>query len=99
MKSRILRTRQSRKDYVEIEEFIAQSSPQNAEMIIRLFEEKLHVLAENNLMGRPRPELAPTLRSWNVHRFVIFYRPTEIGIILVRVLHSSMDITTQHFAD
>ena len=95
---RILKTRQSRKDYVSIEDYIAQTSPQNAEMILRLFDEKLCVLASNPSIGRPRPELAPNLRSWNLHRFVLFYRPTEDGIILVRVLHSSMDITPRFFA-
>ena len=94
---RILKTPESREDYVSIEDYIARTSPQNAEMIIRLFEEKLEFLAGNNLMGRPRPELAPNLRSWNVYRFVLFYRPIEDGIILIRVLHSSMDITPRYF--
>ena len=94
---RILKTPESRKDYVSIEDYIARTSPPNAEMIIRLFDEKLEFLAGNNLMGRPRPELAPHLRSWNVHRFVLFYRPIEDGIILIRVLHSSMDITPKYF--
>lgn len=96
---RILRTRKSREDYVAIEDYIARSSPQNAEMIIRLFEEKLANLAVNNLIGRPRPELAPDLRSWNVHRFVLFYRPMEDGVILIRVLHASMDITARLFPE
>jgi toxin ParE1/3/4 len=96
--ARILKTRQSRKDYVSIEDYISKTSSQNAELIIRLFEEKLQVLAAHNLMGRPRPELAPNLRSWNIHRFVMFYRPTEDGIILIRVLHASMDITPHYFA-
>ena len=94
---RILRTRQSRDDYISIEDYIAESSPQNAEMIIRIFDEKLTNLAANNLMGRPRPELAPDLRSWNVHRYVIFYRPLDDGVILIRVLHASMDITSRFF--
>ena len=94
---RILKTRQSREDYLAIEDYIAQDSPQNAEMIIRLFDEKLNMLAANNQVGRPRPELAPNLRSWNVHRFVLFYRPMEDGIILIRVLHASMDITNRFF--
>ena len=96
---RILRTRKSREDYVAIEDYIARSSPQNAEMILRLFEEKLANLAVNNLIGRPRPELAPDLRSWNVHRFVLFYRPMEDGVILIRVLHGSMDITARLFPE
>ena len=94
---RILRTRQSREDYVSIEDYIAQSSPQNAALISRLFDERLQMLASNNLMGRPRPELAPNLRSWNVHRFVLFYRPIDDGVMLIRVLHASMDITPRFF--
>ena len=94
---RILRTRKSREDYISIEDYIAEGSPQNAEMIIRLFDEKLRNLAVNNLMGRARPELAPDLRSWNVHRFVLFYRPIEDGVILIRALHASMDITSRLF--
>jgi toxin ParE1/3/4 len=94
---RILRTRQSREDYASIEEYIGQNSPQNAAMIVRLLDEKLAVLAANNHMGRPRPELAPDLRSWNVHRFILFYRPTADGIVLIRVLHASMDITAKYF--
>ncbi len=97
MPPRILRTRQSREDYLAIYEYIATDSPQNAAMILRLFDEKLAVLARNKHMGRPRPELAPNLRCWLVHRFVLFYRPIEDGIVLVRVLHSSMDISGRHF--
>ncbi len=96
---RILKTRQSREDYIAIEDYIARDSPQNAEMIIRLVDEKLNVLADNHHIGRPRPELAPNLRSWNVHRFVLFYRPMEDGIILIRVLHASMDITARLFPE
>jgi toxin ParE1/3/4 len=94
---RILKTRQSREDYISIEDYIAPGSPQNAEMIIRLFDEKLAILAANNHIGRPRPELAPNLRSWNVHRFILFYRPIDDGIMLIRVLHASMDITARLF--
>jgi len=67
-------------------------------MIVRLLDETLDVLAANNHMGRPRPELAPHLRSWNVHRFILFYRPIADGIMLIRVLHASMDITAKYFA-
>ena len=95
----ILRTTKSREDYASIFDHIAESSLQNAELIVRLFDEKLELLATNNLMGRPRPEPAPGLRSWNVHRFVLFYRPLKDGIVLIRVLHSSMDIAPRHFAE
>ena len=56
------------------------------------------MLAANNHMGRPRPEFARNLRRWNVHRFILFYRPIADGMILIRVSHASMDITAKYFA-
>ena len=94
---RILRTAHSRDDYNAIYHYIAESSPQNAANVLRLFDEKLFMLAHNNHLGRPRPELASDLRCWNVHRFVLFYLPIDDGIILIRVLHSSMDIGPRYF--
>lgn len=56
-----------------------------------------NLLAANPTVGRLRPELMEGLRSWNLHRFVIFYFPAEDGIEIVRVLHSAMDIKAKHF--
>lgn len=95
--ARILKTAKSSEDYEAIEEFIAKDSPQNAEEIIRRFEERLEFLARNRFLGLPRPELAPDLRSWPVHRYLLYYRPIADGLILVRVLHGSMDITPKNF--
>jgi hypothetical protein len=36
--------------------------------------------------------LAPELRSFPVGRYVVFYRPQDDGIDVVRVLHSARDI-------
>ncbi|MGH7989069.1 MAG: type II toxin-antitoxin system RelE/ParE family toxin [Limisphaerales bacterium] len=43
------------------------------------------------LLGREREELLPRLRSFPVSRYVIFYRPMENGIEVVRVLHGARD--------
>ncbi len=43
------------------------------------------------MMGRVRPELADDLRFFPVEKYVIFYRPVEEGIIVVRVVHSRQD--------
>ncbi len=94
----IQKTRQSREDYAAIHAFVFETSPQNADMILRQFDEKLLLLASNRFLGKPRPELADRLRSWSVHRFVLFYRPTDDGIELMRVLHGSMDIAPRFFA-
>ena len=45
-------------------------------------------------MGRLRDELAPFLRSFPVKNYLIFYRPIDEGIEIVRILHGSQDIET-----
>jgi toxin ParE1/3/4 len=42
--------------------------------------------------GRPRPDLAPRLRSFVVASHVVFYVPRRGGVTVVRVLHASMDV-------
>jgi toxin ParE1/3/4 len=55
-------------------------------------------LAGTPLMGSPRPLLHPRLadlRQWRVRGFenyLIFYRPIEDGIEIVRVLHGARDL-------
>jgi len=43
-------------------------------------------------MGRTRPDLAPRVRSLPVKAYMLYYRPVEGGIELVRVLNASRDI-------
>ena len=43
-------------------------------------------------MGRSRPELAASVHSFPVARYVVFYRPAADGIEVVRVLHGARDI-------
>ena len=42
--------------------------------------------------GQDRSELNPGLRSLQQGSHVIFYRPVTEGIVVVRVLHQSMDV-------
>jgi toxin ParE1/3/4 len=50
------------------------------------------MLARNPTAGRERPELAPGLRSVPIGRDLLFHRPTDDGVEIVRVLHGSRDI-------
>lgn len=43
-------------------------------------------------LGRTREELSPRLRSWVIGRYVIFYRPMEAGIEIVRILQGARDL-------
>ena len=43
-------------------------------------------------MGRRRDELSPGLRSVVMGSYLIFYRPLEDGIRLMRVFHGARDL-------
>jgi toxin ParE1/3/4 len=44
------------------------------------------------MIGVKRNELMPSLRSFVVDRYVIFYLPIPKGIEVVRVLHGARDL-------
>jgi toxin ParE1/3/4 len=43
-------------------------------------------------MGRSREELAAGLRSIVLKPYVVFYRPLDDGIELIRILHGKRDV-------
>ena len=98
MSAQVTRSRQSILDLEEIWGYIAQDSEHHADRWIRKLDERIRYLAEHNGLGRPRPELAPGLRSSPLKDYVIFYRPVgATGLEVVRVLHSSRDIRPEFF--
>lgn len=73
-------------------------SPDSAERFVSAIEKTLHLLVKNPELGPARRfqrnDLAG-LRSFPVRGFdnhLVFYRPTERGIELLRVLHGARDL-------
>jgi len=83
----------ARDDLIEIWEYIAEDNVARADAFIDTIEAMLIKLAAHPLLGRARPELAPKLRSFPFGRYVVFYEPIADGIEVLRVLHSSRDIS------
>ena len=81
----------ARSDLDEIWLYIAQDNLDAADKFIRAIVSRFPKLAAMPLIGRQREELSPRLRSFPVSRYVIFYRPIENGIEIVRVLHGARD--------
>jgi len=79
-------------DILEIWDYIAEDSLDEADLWVDRLDEKLGLLATQPSMGRARNELAAGLRSFPFGRYVIFYVPLADGIDVVRVLHSSRDV-------
>lgn len=53
------------------------------------------MLADNPLYGRSTTELAANLRRLEYQSHIVFYKPKEQGVLIVRVLHQSMDASAQ----
>jgi toxin ParE1/3/4 len=54
-------------------------------------QECFQVLSENPKLGRSAEQLAPELRRYEHQSHVIFYMPKRKGVLIVRVLHESMN--------
>jgi len=88
----IFKRPQALQDLAEIWTYIADDSPDHADIFADLVDDKFQTLARQPSMGRVRTELGADLRSFAVGRYVIFYLPLKNGIEIVRVLHGARDI-------
>jgi toxin ParE1/3/4 len=55
-------------------------------------EQHLAALAANGSIGRDASEVASGMRRFSFGSHVIFYQPDGTGILIVRILHHSMDV-------
>ena len=92
MADRIQRTPASRSDLINIWQFIADDNDSAADRVLDRIDQALKMLSRNPLAGRARPELSDDIRSFPVGNYIIFYRDTSEGILLVRVLSRYLDI-------
>jgi toxin ParE1/3/4 len=92
MEDRYQLTDQADTDLFEISLYLAhQGNIETAERFIDTVHQKLVRLADFPGIGRTRKELAPGLRSIPEGQYVIFYRTTSKGILVIRVLHGSRE--------
>jgi toxin ParE1/3/4 len=84
-------------DLLDIWGYIAQDSPANADRMLDRLGETMNRLAAMPLMGQARFDLAPGLRMFPVGNYLIFFRPIQDGIEVIRVLHGKRDIMGRFF--
>ena len=82
----------ARLDLLDIFDFIARDKPNAASNWIEKIEEKCGLIATTPGFGERRPEYGLDIRSSVVGRYVIFYRPINDGIEVVRVVAGDRDI-------
>jgi toxin ParE1/3/4 len=49
-------------------------------------------ISEHPLLGKSRDEIKAGYRSFHAASHIIFYRKLDEGILVVRILHQSMDV-------
>ena len=54
--------------------------------------DKFKALLETPGLGPPRDDISEGLRSCPVGKHLIFYRTTDAELLIIRVLHESMDV-------
>ena len=81
------------RDIENILDYIAdQSSIEQAEIFLHKINQKFKTLANFPNMGKKRDELLPFLRSFPFEKYLIFYRPIENGIEVLRVVSGYRDL-------
>ena len=79
-------------DIVDIWDYIAEDSLDEADRWLDRLDEKLALWATQPAMARQRDELAPGIRGFAFGRYVVVFQALPDGIDVVRVLHASRDI-------
>ncbi|GAC1334974.1 MAG: type II toxin-antitoxin system RelE/ParE family toxin [Isosphaeraceae bacterium] len=87
-------TEQAEADLDEMWAYIAAENPLAADRMVDAVLEGSRMHARFPSMGQNRDDLRPGLRCFVVLPFVIFYRPMEDAIEVLRILHGARDIGT-----
>jgi toxin ParE1/3/4 len=89
--ARIRRSRRAKADVLSIGRRIAKQSQSRATAyrFLDKIDKKIRFLAQYPLAGEARPDLAAEVRAFPVGSYVIFYRPSDDGIEVLRVLHGA----------
>ena len=79
-------------DLEGIWQYIARDNRTAADRVLTTFRDKFLMLANRPLLGERREDLRPNLRAFSVGKYVIYYRPAEGEIEIIRVVHSARDV-------
>ncbi len=82
----------ARLDLDQIYDRIARDKPGGARRWLKRTAEQFVRLANNPQIGEARDDIRPTLRSISHGNYVIYFRPRDTDLEIVRVLHGSRDI-------
>jgi toxin ParE1/3/4 len=99
MALRLVATKRARRDIFELLAFIEADNPTAARSMQGKIDKTLRLLAERPFIGQGAGLRDSSLRRFSIPPYVVFYRPQAETLAVVRVLHSSMDLSRQQIAD
>ena len=85
-------TPQTQADLEEVWLYVANGGEGLADRFLDKIHKQCRQLAQFPGIGRDRSNLAAYLRSFAVRPFVIFFRPADDAVEIIRVLHGKRDI-------
>jgi toxin ParE1/3/4 len=83
---------QAAQDLQEIHDYLFVKNPDIANKFLDAMAQKFEILANFPNIGRRCDELSPSLRSFPVDNYLIFYRPIADGIEITRVVSGYRDL-------
>ena len=98
--SRVRYTDSAQADLLDLWLNIAEDNLVAADGVLDSIQSTVSLLSSQPQMGRARPELAESLRSFPTPTpYIVFYLPDAQGdLLVVRVLHHARDIDRDYFA-
>ena len=80
------------RDMEQILDYLANTNINAGEKFLEVFSKKCRYLTEFPLMGRSYREIRPYLRGLPMKNYIIFYRLTEQGLEIMRVVKGERDL-------
>jgi len=86
-------------DLEQIGNYLSERNPRAAVQLIDAFQRRWKLLSEHPLSGKARDDLRLGARCVIVGAYLAFYRVTDKGIEIVRILHGRRNITPDDIAE
>lgn len=87
------KTATAHEDLVEIWCYHAERDVAVADRYARRFDRLFDRLAAMPYIGRDRSDLRPRMRTVVVWPYIVYFRPREDGVEILRVLHGARNVT------
>ena len=85
------------RDLEEIVSYVGERDANAAARLLDRIEDECGRLGRDPGIGQLRPDLLPNLRFFPVGNYLIFYRESDEGIQVIRVLHGARDYARRNF--